>query len=353
MANKAQEILLPSEDSDVLVRVGVLYVGQGSSTVVMFADGSIYKSMLIDINLDSCEGIDVPKLISDLVGDNGLDIFVNSHPHNDHLCGVTQLGDAVYIEEVWHSGHIPGKDDRAAYDDLQALIKKVKDAGGVELEMDGSRYPVEIGEAECHILAPAEHVKDEIDDETEKQRRQRIHEYCAVLKVGKGDTWILIPGDADREAWKEHITNYHKERLPSVVFLASHHGSRSFFKTSEDDEDPYLDALKAIDPEYVIISAPRQDESRHGHPHGDAVELYVDQVGEENVLHTGKDRYSFICDIMSDGTCSVSSDSGELAKAYPYQPDSGGDSSGGTTKSLTASIRTTAPAILGSDGRSA
>ncbi len=66
--NPAKDVLWPS-DPNILVRVVFLYVGQGSSTLILAADGEeSYRSLLLDINLDAANGgINVPKLISDLV----------------------------------------------------------------------------------------------------------------------------------------------------------------------------------------------------------------------------------------------------------------------------------------------
>ena len=286
MGNVARDVIWPI-DSNILVRAVFLHVGQGSSTVLLAADGSTYKTLLVDINLDaSCGGIDVPRLIKDLVGDAGLGVFINSHPHDDHLNGVKELSDAVKIGEVWHSGHVPGRENESAYKDLKAVIKKVKDAGGKEEELLGSNDTRPIGEALCHVLAPAHHVVDSIDDETDEVRRRRIHEQCAVLKFGSSTTWLMLPGDADRDAWEKHITKYHKDHLKAAVFAGSHHGSRTFFYYNDGDE-PYKDALKAIEPDYVILSAPKRHESRHAHPHPRAVDFYEEQVGKDNVLHTG------------------------------------------------------------------
>lgn len=346
MANKGHDILWPA-DTEVLVRVAILHVGQGASALVFMADGETYRTLLVDINLDSkAEGIDVPTLVADVIDKDGLGVFVNTHPHSDHLCGVTELGDTVAIGEVWHSGHIPGPDDRAAYDNLQKLIKKVLDAGGAEMEMRGSDESTTIGEAECHILAPADYVKDEIGDETPENRRKRIHEQSAVLKFGDGEQWIMIPGDADRDAWELHITKHHGDRIGANVLAAAHHGSRSYFKHEEEDE-PYLDALQGTAPTYIIVSAPRVEESRHDHPHPDAMELYEDEVGKENLFHTGEDRHSYICDIRRDGTVCVVSDDGELAEAYPYPSGDGGDGK------KSSALGSSGPAILRNDGRSA
>ena len=76
-----------------------------------------------------------------------------------------------------------------------------------------------------------------------------------VMKFGAGSTWIMVTGDADRDAWEKHIAPYHKDRLQAVVLGAPHHGSRSFFRYDEE-ETPYLEALQTIAPQYVVISAP-------------------------------------------------------------------------------------------------
>lgn len=338
MANRAREILYPA-NGDILVRVAFLYVGQGSSTVIFVADGDTYTTLLLDIHLDrNLGGIDVPRLMTDLLDGGSLDVFLNSHPHNDHTCGVEELHNAVPIDAVWHSGHIPSKEHEGAYAELQRVIAAVIDAGGEEEELCGSRTPKAIGEAECYVLSPAQHVKDDISDETSEGRDRRIHEHCTVLRIGRDDTWVMLPGDADRDAWEKHITDYYGPlgKLASQVLAAAHHGSRTFFRYAEGDE-PYLDALEAIDPEYVVISAPKREESPHGHPHEDAVALYAAHVGDDNVLHTGQDRYTYICDVFHDGQYPISSDQGELAEEYGFKDK---DDEGGGQKS-----RWVAPAI--------
>lgn len=343
MSNTARDIIWPT-DSDIVVRVVMLHVGQGSSNVVLARESESYKVLLSDINLDSRgEGIDVPKLMVDLLDGAGLDVFANSHPHSDHLCGVTELSDALTIRAVWHSGHIPGKDDRASYDNLQAVIKKVKKDFGAdaEVELNGSKSPSSFGEAEYYVLAPAEHICDDISDETDEGRRKRIHEQCAVLKFGIPDTWVMLPGDADRDAWEKNILPYHDDRAGAQVLAAIHHGSHSFFKKPNDDKDTYLTALETIDPEWVIVSAPKQENSRHGHPHDDAMELYENHVGADNLCHTGEECRSYIIDIRDDGTYEVTDDGGDLKEAYPYAAGSEESGGGGGGKSQSA-----APAVI-------
>ena len=339
MPNTARDIIWPT-DPNIVLRVVLLHVGQGSSNIVLAREGEGYKVLLSDINLhEKGEGIDVPKLMVDLLDGAGLDVFANSHPHNDHLCGITQLSDAMTIRSVWHSGHIPGKNDRSSYDELQAVIKKVTKEFGAdaEVELTGSKSPVSFGDAEYYILAPAEHICDDISDETEEGRRKRIHEQCAVLKFGIPDTWVMLPGDADRDAWEKNILPYHNDRASAQILAAIHHGSRSFFKDSKDDDTPYLTGLETINPEWVIVTAPKQENSPHGHPHDDAMDIYEDQVGAEKLLHTGEECFSYIVDVFDGGDYEVNDDEGKLREAYPYAADSGGN--GGKSRS-------TAPAVI-------
>jgi beta-lactamase superfamily II metal-dependent hydrolase len=320
VANVAKDVLWPT-DSNILIRVVFLYVGQGDSTIVMIKDGATYKTILVDINKDKegNGGINVPRLMKDLLKDQGgkLDVFVNTHPHNDHLDDITELSNSVDIREVWHSGHVPGNDHRESYDELMAVKKK--HGNDAETELLGSRSSSQIGEAEYYVLAPAKHVTDDISDETEEGRYRRIHEQCAVLKFGKGDTWVMLTGDADRDAWEKHITDYHEERLAAQVLSAAHHGSRTFFRYDKKD-DPYLVALQKIAPDYVIISAPKSSESPHNHPHDDAVGFYEDEVGADNVLHSGENRESYICDIFTNGTYEIWSDT-KLTDEYGHDDD--------------------------------
>lgn len=318
MSTTAHDVIWPS-DTNILVRVVFLYVGQGDSAVVLVRDGDTYRTLLVDINRDEKHGgIDVPLLVEDLLKDEGgeLGVFVNTHPHNDHLSDVAQLSKVVDILEVWHSKHKPSKKHDDAYKNLQKVIKQVTKKHGTDAETHllGSGSSVAFGDAEYHILSPAEYVVKEIDGETEDARKRRIHEQCAVIKFGSGSTWIMLDGDADRDAWENHITDYDEDRLKAQVLSAAHHGSKTFFRYNDED-DAYLDALQKIAPDYVVISAPTQEESPHGHPHDDAVGFYEDEVGKDNVLHNGANRESFICDIFSDGTYTVEPDT-DLVDEY-------------------------------------
>jgi len=335
MSNIAKDIIIPTEPN--IFRTILLYVGQGDSTLLAVPEGDEYKYVLIDSNYDEdAGGIDIIKLLEDLFDgqDEGLDIYINTHPHKDHIGKVREIYEQIGIDQLWHSGHKPGGEHKETYEDLEFVIKKLGEENvfcfrGSREENKLDEDEIVLGDINYNILAPADYVSDEIEDEKPEDRYARIHEQCGVirLKYGEDEKQILITGDADYKAWKEHITDYHKDRLPSTVLSAAHHGSRSFFwKDADTDEDPYKEHLENIQPTYVTVSAPKEKESKHDHPHKEAMDLYKEEVGDDNVFHLGEKRECIIVDIDSDGEIDLYPDD-ELVKEYGKK--NGGKGCGG------------------------
>lgn len=330
MPNTAERILIPSDPS--IFRTAFLYVGQGDSTLHIVPDGnggSLY--ILVDINTDRTRGgIDVVRLLEDVLpkvnGEPTLDVFINTHPHNDHICGLDRLRERVRVREVWHTGFTPSKDHEESYKQLRELINDViaREGKDAEFEYQGTRAKKLLGLVCVEIISPAKHVKEEIDELAGEERDTRIHEYCGVFRLGYGvqQKHVLMTGDSDKAAWQEHILGpdeYHGERISSAVLSASHHGSRTFFKKSENDPEPYTRHVELITPRWVIVSSPTRDESPHGHPHEDALELYRKHVLDaraENVLTMGERKDCRIYDVYASGDHVMYSDNGELVDAY-------------------------------------
>lgn len=326
MSNKAKDIIIPKESG--VFRFVFLYVGQGDSTLLVIPDGDRYTYVLIDSNSEAdSAAIDVVKLLGDLFEgeDEGLGVYINTHPHRDHLASVRELYEKIGINRVWHSGHTPAGEHKEVYKDLEYVMKKVGEENVFRLrgsremnKLDGREFF--LGDVNFHVFAPADYVADEIEGEKAEARYARIHEQCGVLQFSYGvpEKQVLITGDADYAAWSEHITDYHRENLPSYVLSAAHHGSNSFFwKDSEavDEEEPYKDHIDAIDPRYIVVSAPRESESRHEHPHRKAMELYQNKVGQYNLFHLGDKRTCVIVDIKKNGHIQLKEDD-ELVENY-------------------------------------
>jgi competence protein ComEC len=325
--NTAQEVIKPSVPK--LLRAVFLYTGQGDSTIVAIPTGENtddYQYVLIDADLDKeKKEVNLVSLLKDLLDGNKLSMYINTHPHKDHTGGIKEIYDEVGIKEVLHSNHTSTGEDKNSYDELHYVLKKVSKSNEYHLKgtndlnkvrnTDDEEIIKKIGLIDYQVFAPAEYVCDEIEDEDEETRRNRIHEQCAVFKFTYGGKSIMFTGDANKAAWKKHITKYHKDNLKADVTTASHHGSRTAFKDDEDDDSPYKKHLEYIGAEHLIISAPKQKDSPHGHPNDDALEIYKEFFDEDNIYHLGEKPYCIVVDIDADGNLSVSEDL-KLIEAY-------------------------------------
>jgi beta-lactamase superfamily II metal-dependent hydrolase len=328
-----------------IFRTVFLYVGQGDATLMMVPDGDGHKFVLIDSNKDEeNNGVDIVNLLKDGILNGDL-IFINTHPHKDHLKSIDDVHRTVAICEVWHSGHLPHKDNREEYSKMQKIISEIGDKNQYYLRGSNDENTVhtdreeksnidkKIGDVNFHVFSPAEYVCEEIDGEDIEARRKHIHEQCGVIKFSYKDKSILITGDSDKEAWVEHITPYHGNALKADILSASHHGSRSFFKNGKDDKEPYEQHIEIINPEYLVISAPpKGKDSKFDHPHDDAMEIYKKYISEENIFNLGENKQSLMVDIDSNGNISTewvdisgedeSQDQDKSASLYPYRPAS-------------------------------
>lgn len=336
----AEKVIKPTKAG--IFRTIFLYTGQGESTLLVIPTGSgvtDYIYVLIDSDMDKEPNeIDLVEMFKDLFKSNGkLNTFINTHPHNDHIGGIKDVYNETKFAEVWHANHKPGKKHKEKYEDLKYVIDKVgksneyfllgtDDLNSVRNTEDKKVIKM-LGNVDYQILSPAKYLCEDINEEDQDTRDDRIHEQCGVIKFtyGKDAKSILFTGDSDKEAWKSHITAHHKNNLPSFVLSASHHGSRSFFKKGKDDEDIYEKHVEYIAPTYLIISAPKKDKSPYDHPHDDAMELYRKYVEEDNIMHLGANVESVIVDIDSDGNIEVKVDK-DLVEAYGKgNDDEGGD----------------------------
>jgi len=344
----AERIIKPTKAG--VFRTVFLYTGQGESTLMVIPTGSTitdYIYVLVDCDLDKEPNeINLVNMFKDLFQTCGrLSVFINTHPHNDHFGGIKDIYNEINFSEVWHSNHKPGGKHKDKYKEFKYVLKEVGKENEFFLfgtndlnkirKSDDTEVEKKLGEIDFQVISPAEYLCEDIEDSDADERNRRIHEQCGVIKFTYGvkAKSILLTGDSDKKAWKEHITDYHKNNLPSYVLSASHHGSRSFFKESEDDEDIYETHLENIRPTYLIISAPKQKDSPHGHPHDDALELYKRYIPEDNILHLGANVDSVIVDIDSEGNIDVRFDK-ELIEEYGKGDDNNDDSGKNETRNL-------------------
>lgn len=325
MANIAKTVIKPKEPKQF--RAVFIFTGQGDSTVLAIPTGNgvdDYTYLLLDCDLDREKNeVNIPLMLKDLLETKELPIYLNTHPHKDHTGGIKEVYDSIGIQEVWHSNHRAGGRNKVSDEELAYVLKKVGKSNEFLLKgsdklnklrtHDDEGIIKQLGLIDFQVFSPAKFVCDDIAEETEETRRRRIHEQCGVIKFSYMGKSMLFTGDANKKAWSEYITPHHSENLKSDILTASHHGSRTAFKENGEDESPFTDHLEHIDAEFLVISAPKQENSDHDHPHDDALKIYEDFFEKDKIFHLGQepngnDPFCLVVTITQNGQLLVDID---------------------------------------------
>jgi len=272
-----------------------LDVGQGDCTLIALPNG---KYMLIDIYRSYGKGsVDVFKLLRDVLpdGEDGgkqrLDYLVITHAHDDHIWGIGDLAEEFEIGELWVPQYGTKKELSKNYEAFEKVVEDQPE--DTKIWQKGSRTPVaelgDDGEISVRCVSPPGYVEVE-ETLDEDAVRKVVHENCGVYRFTYDGVSVMFAGDSNLSAW-ERILGYYEDEvdeqglevLASQILHASHHGSRTFVKDSKDDE-AWLDALEAIDPQEIVISV--GESNQHEHPHADMLEIYDENAGSEHVLET-------------------------------------------------------------------
>lgn len=313
-------------------------IGEGDSTLIKLPDG---KFALVDVFRCEDHGtVDLHRLLDGLLPDGSdgkkrLDYLIITHAHDDHIRGLGELYDRYEVGELWLPQHGYKKTPGDEYADFERVQEEHPDEDTYWPKGSRSpwRYLGDNDEVTVRCFSPPGYidVEEELDDD---EARRLIHENCMVLRFEYKGYSIMLTGDSNLPAW-ERIYGYYDGRtdehglevLKADVLHASHHGSRTFVKDNKND-DPWLDALEAIDPEFVIVSVGAKN--RYDHPDDDMMEVYRDQVpDEDNVMETQHAK-TIIYAIESTGTAQAPyADDGTLESDYGWQDDDDQDDGGG------------------------
>lgn len=212
-------------------------VGQGDSILIQTPSG---HEVLIDGGATSL----VVKKLSKKMGyfDKHLDVMIATHDDADHITGLVptlaryEVGTVITSSVDGTSGIDRELDSAVMHEGAQVHV-------GVQGEY------VDFGDGVVmHILYPL--TRDEHGD---------TNDASVVTLITYGKHSFLLTGDLSKEREPQALT----EELPSfvTVYKAGHHGS----KTSSGEA-----LLSRIHPEYVVISAGR--DNKYGHPHKETLE---------------------------------------------------------------------------------
>ncbi len=247
-----------SENSSSLVTVHFLDAGQGDSIFSELPDG---KTMLIDASTADC-GENIVKYIKNK-GYSKVDYLVATHPHADHIGGMTRVVNQLDIGEIY----MPKAS--ATTKTYKNLLTAIKDKGK---KINTAKAGVEMFSYDgisANILAPN-------SDEYEE-----TNNYSAVVKLVCGEKSFLFMGDAEKESEDEIRTD-----VSADVLKVGHHGSSS--STSGK-------FLNKVSPQIAVISCGK--DNSYGHPHKETlsalesagVRVYrTDEMGTITVTTDGK-----------------------------------------------------------------
>ncbi|MFT4106695.1 MAG: MBL fold metallo-hydrolase [Lacrimispora sp.] len=211
------------------LKVHFIDVGQGDSTLIE-QNGHF---MLIDAG-EKDQGETVVSYL-EKQGVKKLDYVIGTHPHSDHIGGLSEVLKAFEVGRVI----MPAKEhtiriyenllDEIARQNLKITLPKV-----------GNTY--ELGASSFQIIAP---VRDYGDN---------LNNWSVGIRLTYGETGFVFCGDAEKEAEGDIIGS--GLDLKADVLKISHHGS------STSSSSRFMDM---VDPDYGVISCGKNND--YGHPH--------------------------------------------------------------------------------------
>lgn len=166
-----------------------------------------------------------------------LDYIVCSHAHADHVGGLA--GALNYASVGTAYAPVTEYDSRA----FNSFVKYLSQQGK-EITVPSAGDCFELGNAKVTIFAPIDMTLAALNENNSS----------IILRIEYGSTSFLFTGDAEIDEELSVVES--QQVLQSTLLKVGHHGS--YTSTSED-------FLKAVNPEYAIISVGSNNE--YGHPH--------------------------------------------------------------------------------------
>ncbi|MFA4941847.1 MAG: ComEC/Rec2 family competence protein [Patescibacteria group bacterium] len=253
------------------LEVDFLDVGQGDAILIKSPFG---QNILVDGGPD---GKVVEQLGKKLpFWDKQIDLIVLTHPHDDHVTGLTEIIKRYDVRKILYTGVVHDAPNYLAWLE-EARNKKIP------LALVDRPQVIKLGEnCELDVLFPQ---KSFIGQGIENLNNSSI-----VAKLFYGQTSFLLTGDAEIAVEKDLLAA--SVDLKSQVLKIGHHGS----DTSSSEE-----FLEAVKPKFAVIEVGKDND--FGHPNLRILKR-LERIGAE----------IFRTDL--DGTIKFESDGMEINKKY-------------------------------------
>jgi competence protein ComEC len=251
-------VLAPSFQSEGLLRVAFLDVGQGDAVLIQSPGG---RRVLVDGGPD-------PRVLERRLAEElpwwspRIDLVVLTHPNLDHVGGLIDLVARRPVGAVLDP-LLPAETDVA-----QRWRQAVATSGVTAIRaVEGTRIDLGDG-AWLEALHPP--------DRPLKGTPSDLDNNSIVLRLTYGRATFLLTGDVFALAEQYLIES--GESLGAVVFKAAHHGS------ANANTEAFLEAVQPL----VAVASAGLD-NPFGHPHPEALERIAAQVGEGRVFRTDRE----------------------------------------------------------------
>ena len=199
-----------------------------------------------------------------------LDVVALTHAHQDHLGGLTAILENFHIGQLWI-----GREVRSP-----ALAK-------LEQLARGKNIPIEHERRASHFALDDVQGKFFWPENTSADPSDAArNDDSLVLRLQYQELRILLPGDAEKEAEREMLSESGPDELRAEVLKIGHHGSKN---------STTAEFLTAVKPRIAIISV--GEDNPYGHPNTELLErlasagvrvLRTDRDGAVHILMDGK-----------------------------------------------------------------
>ena len=289
------------------LKISMLNIGHGDSLLIQTPEQTIL--------IDTANTNEHAKLVNELekFSVTKIDKLIITHPHIDHIGGARMLicptekhlAEFPYLKKISvaeaYDNGIPstGTAYRNYLSAVESMsVKRHSLKVGDELDFGGG--------VKFKVLWPPKNFVDEMkagkadkDDKDYKMNNSSI-----VGRLTYGNFAMMFTGDCEKESEAKIVAGNDAKDLKCNVLKAGHHGSRT---------SSTVNFLRAVDPEYVLISA--GDKEEHGNAKGSP---HLRPL--EKILAQGVDPKKIFC-TRWNGTITVTSDGKTFSVTPEIQAD--------------------------------